>query len=668
MKKTMLCMLAMVAGMAGADTSVPLKQVVLYNSGVGYFERQAQVEGDSSAVLQFPLSQINDVIKSLVLSDEGGGSIGAVTYDARDPVERTLKTYRVDLSDNPNRVTLFNRLRGVAVKVKVSGSDYDGHILGVEERAIFKGDDQVVREAWLNLSGASGLKSVRFEDVQSLQFTDDAIRDDLAAALNTLAGSLDRDKKNLKLTFKGKGKRPVMVGYMLETPVWKTSYRMVVEDQKLFLQGWAHVENVTDEDWNEVRLSLVSGRPISFIQNLYDPIYVQRPVVQMDLHGAVAPQQYGRAMGGAGVADADLEMMPAESEPNMVMAFAAAPAPASRRMSMKNLAESGVQAAAEGESAGELFQYAIEDLVTLPRQQSALIPIVNAGIKGAPLSIFSRNAGSKHPLNGIEVENSSKLFLMQGPVSVFEEGIYAGDARLRDTRPLEKVLISYSLDLATEVRVETESEPEQITSVKIDRGTMILQKRYVSTTKYVVSSQREDERALLIEQPMRTGWNLLEPQKDVEKTVDFYRFRLQLAPGKTRELLAKEQRVGDQRVQLSNLNQNFIGVYLQQKDVPENIKVALRKLSNLQGQLAAIQAEKTTVDQQIQRITQEQVRIRENMKTVDRTSEVYGRWERKLAQQEDELESLAARLEQLGQNELKKQQEINEYLSGLTVG
>ncbi|HBA84495.1 MAG TPA: hypothetical protein DCZ95_10415 [Verrucomicrobia bacterium] len=646
---------------AWAVADVPLKQVVLFNSGVGYFDRRAVVEGDDSSVLQFSVDQINDVIKSLVLFDENGGSIGAVTYDSRDPVERTLKTYRIDLSDSPDRLTLFNRMRGVAVRVKTSGSDFEGRILGVEQKEL-KEDDVVRTIDYLTLSGAGGLRTFRFDDLQSLEFTDEAIRADLSAALGTLAGNLDRDKKSLKLSFNGKGKRKVSVGYMLETPVWKTSYRMVIEGPSLYLQGWAHVENTTDEDWTGVSLSLVSGRPVSFIQNLYDPIYVKRPVVELETYGGAAPQMYGKGMAGA-----LHEAMPAEAEMFAMDAAAPAPMAAPPRMNLARMRDSGVASAATGESAGELFEYAIDTPVTLPRQQSAMLPIVDESVKGAPLSIYSSRANAKYPMNGVELDNSSKLFLMQGPVSVFEEGIYAGDARLPDTRPSEKVLLSYSLDLATEVRMETENKPEEIVSVKIVRGALFLQKRYLTTTKYAISSKRGQERTLTIEQPIKAGWDLIEPSKDVEKTTDQYRFRLQLAAGKTRDFNVKEQRVGEQQILLSNLNDRSVDLFLSQKEIPSEIKNALKKLVTFQSQLAAIRTERKTIEEQIQRIVQEQGRIRKNMEAVDKNSESFSRWERKLTQQEDEIEGLNTRFDALKQDEQRKQKEIDDYIAGVNV-
>ena len=105
----------------------------------------------------------------------------------------------------------------------------------------------------------------------------------------------DQDKKPVTINFTGDGERHVRIGYVVETPVWKTSYRLILPagaQDKPKIQGWAIVENQTDNDWNGVQLSLVSGRPISFIQDLYQPLYIPRPVVQPELYVSLTPQQY----------------------------------------------------------------------------------------------------------------------------------------------------------------------------------------------------------------------------------------------------------------------------------------------------------------------------------------------------------------------------------------
>jgi len=659
MKKLLILLCLSIATAAAAKTALPLRQIALFTSGVGYFERTAAVTDNDAAELSFTTEQVSDVIKSLVLIDEGGGSVSAVTYDSRDPVERRLKSFRVDLTDNPSRAGLFNRLRGVSVRVKTSGQDWEGRIIGVESKKITRDDDVTTVET-LNLLTSEGIKAAALDEIQALEVLDTEMLGDVQKALELLATSHDRNKKGLRLSFTGKGSRNVRVGYMLETPVWKTSYRLVVEETGLFLQGWAHVENTTDDDWDQVRLSLVSGRPISFIQNLYEPLYVKRPVVPVETYEGIVPPSYEAAM------------------PQV----AAAPAPMAERRGVRAMRKAeadfgegealfedfgAVEAQATTREAGELFEYAINEPVTLPRQQSAMIPIVNEDIKGQPLSIYNRSVDEKYPLNGVELDNTTGKHLMRGPVTVFEAGIYAGDGRLSDTRPGEKKFVSYAVDAATQVATEEDGLPTEVVSARIQHGTLLLQRKYVSLTRYLVGSQRDRKRQVVIEQPAMPGWELVEPKEAPERTGDLYRFRLWVEPKSTLKFQVKTQSIVSEEVILSNLDSDTIAIYIGEKTVGAQVRQALQKLGAMQAEAAELRRQVQDRQMRVKAIVEDQNRIRENMKTVARNTDAYSRWERKLTQQEDELEKLNAEIEKLRADELARRQAIDSFLAGLNV-
>src|SRR5262249_12760450 len=138
-----------------------------------------------------------------------------------------------------------------------------------------------------------GLRSVKLADVQRIRFLNPVMESEFRRALEVLALGHDAQKKAVSLTFAGEGKRPVRVGYVVESPIWKTSYRLVLDkDGKSYLQGWAVVENTTDEDWKDVKMALISGRPISFQMDLYQPLYVPRPEVKPDLFASLLPRTY----------------------------------------------------------------------------------------------------------------------------------------------------------------------------------------------------------------------------------------------------------------------------------------------------------------------------------------------------------------------------------------
>src|SRR5262249_2958881 len=234
---------------------LPVTICTLFSSGVGYFQREAEIDGSARVDLTFPVSDINDLLKSMVLQDLGGGHIAAVSYDSHDPIGKTLKSFAIDLTNKPSFSSILDQARGEKVEVvqqqaASQAGTLTGTVVGVEKQKQASGKDGVVEIEMLNLWCAEGLRSLKLADVQRIRFLKPVMESEFRRALEILALSHDTQKKAVSLTFTGEGKRPVRVGYVVETPIWKTSYRLVLsKDSKPYLQGWAVVENPTDEDW-----------------------------------------------------------------------------------------------------------------------------------------------------------------------------------------------------------------------------------------------------------------------------------------------------------------------------------------------------------------------------------------------------------------------------------
>src|SRR5688572_16269613 len=157
-------------------TSLPITRVVLFNSGVGYFSRSGEVEGEARVDLTFPESDINDLLKSMVLEDFGKGRISAVSYDSREPIARTLSSFAINLTGNPTFANIVSQMRGERVEVAVSPTaanqpgKLNGTIVGVEKQKVPSGNATVDVEV-LNMWCAEGMRAVRMSDIQSLRFS-----------------------------------------------------------------------------------------------------------------------------------------------------------------------------------------------------------------------------------------------------------------------------------------------------------------------------------------------------------------------------------------------------------------------------------------------------------------------------------------------------------------
>ncbi len=664
-------------------TALPLSKIVLYTSGVGYFQRQGKVEGNQRLALRFKTDDIKDLLKSLVVQDLDGGQVAAVTYDSRDPITKSLKSFAIDLTANPGMGALLQQLRGEQVELAAPGL-VKGTIIGVEiKQEVIGKDKKVVKTAYLNLLTSDGLRSLALNHVQRLSLLNAQLEGELRQALAVLATGHDNQKKTVVLDFTGTGSRRVRVAYITAAPVWKTSYRLVLsENQPPLLQGWAIVENTSDDDWHNIDLSLVSGRPVSFIMDMYSPLYIQRPEVVPELYASLRPPEYDQAMDapaepgglrakrgpqGAGSRSRAMAMKPSAStmsEERLAMPLPAAPpSPEARSFELQR----GVVSAAQATELGELFEYAITTPVSLNRQKSAMLPIVNAPVAGTKVSIYNANVHAVHPLSGLRLENATDLYLMQGPVTVFEAAAYAGDARLADLAPGQTRLISYAMDLKAEVQATAPAREQELVTVRVQKGVLIATRRIMTEQRYTIRNRDQKPKTVLIEHPYRSDWELTQPSKPAERTRDLYRFAVEVAPDKAAELVVREEQPREQTLRLSDVGPNVILAYIRAPQIRDKVKQALQQVVTLRRQLDATAEQRQQREQQIRNMTNEQQRIRQNMERLDRNASLYTRYVSKLDQQESVIETLQQEIAQHIATEQKQRQSLQDFLLGLEL-
>lgn len=329
--------------------------------------------------------------------------------------------------------------------------------------------------------------------------------------------------------------------------------------------------------------------------------------------------------------------------------------------------QEGIAPAAAGQETGELFEYRLASPVSLVKQRSALFPILGQEIQGQKVSIYNQIVNAKHPLHGYRLKNSSPLYLMQGPITVFDGGAYAGDARIEDLAPGQERLISYALDLKTEVEPKVEGGTQELVTVAIKKGTMWITRRIIEDRMYQIKNRDQKTRTVLIEHPYRADWKLMEPKEPTERTRDLYRFAVPVDAGKSASLRVKESLPMQESVQLMDSGLSQIVVYLQAKEVSSKVKEALQKVVALRNKLEETRSQRTRQEQRIGEITGEHGRIRENMQRLQQNSELYHRYVKKLDQQETELEGIRRTVESVKAMEEEQRRELNTYLMGLDL-
>ena len=690
---------AAAAAAAPSETSVqlPIGQVVLFSSGVGYFQREGQIEGDARVDLSFPVQDINDLIKSMVLRDLDGGHISAVSYDSNAPVEKTLSSFAVNLSSNPTFGQVLNQARGEKVEVVLQQANaaqpgtMTGAIMGVEAQQQPAGAGALVNVELLNMWCADGMRSVKLSEVQRVRFLNPIMDNEVRKALDTLTQSHDTQKKAVSLSFTGEGKRNVRVGYVIENPIWKTSYRLVLgkeKEDKPFLQGWAVVENATDEDWKDVRMALVSGRPISFQMDLYTPLYVPRPTVVPELFASLRPVTYNDDLtktppavtsgtppppapaapggfGGPGGPTAANGAFALDRTAKDEQFAAGLRANLDQKMS---LGSSGVTPSATATKLGDFFQYAIDKPVSLPRQKSALLPIVNKDVEGTRRSIYNERTQAKFPLLGLKFKNTSGLHLMQGPITVFEGSNYAGDARILDVEPNEERLISYAVDLGTEVNPVPSSDNGRLVQVKVVKGILHSQTKLRETKTYTIVNRNDAERLVLVEHPVRNDFHLTDDtSKPAETASDVYRFEVKVPAGKTVAQAVTEEKVINEQVQLTNSNDDQMRFFVNSTISSQKVKDGLKEALQLRFNQATTQNAIADKQRELKDITDDQARLRANLKEMPPTAAAYKRYLDKFDAQETQIEKLQEDVKKMQGTESQQRKAFEDFLNNFSA-
>lgn len=690
---------------------IPVTDITLYRSGVGYFLRKGMVEGNQRVTLRFDINQINDVLKSMQVLDLDKGRIDAVSFASKDPLERRLLSFSINIGDNPSLPSLLERLRGSPVTLKTNNGEFTGTVLSVENRKVSTGSGdkgQVIETPVVNLITAAGIKSVTVSDVQNFVINDAKIAEEMNKALMALADSRAERIKALDFSLSGEGSRRIAVAYVHESPVWKASYRLLLPDSvdpakpdpadiAPVLKGWALVENTTDNDWNNVKLSLVSGRPVSFKMDLSEPMYVWRPDIPVPTVAGVMPKEYG---GGTDAAKARVEFareagVKAKQDQMLPPAAPASAAPVAMRragtgggggggpgglaakpgdgdtgrafdIAGSDMADYGARSVAKGGEVGEVFQYTLSNPVTIERQRSAMIPIIDANIQGRRVSIFNMADRADHPMRGAEITNSSGGQLLPGPLAVYDGAAYAGDAQIGQVSAGDKRLIAYALDL--DVAVVTKPVNEwNITTFKFVNGLLMRTSKVQEGTEYIFDNKDAKRgRNIVLEHPKMEGWDLKDT-KAAEETQGLYRFNLTVEAGKTVATKVIQERTDLSQVGVFDYDSKTLLTFQQQGKLSKAVLDAITEAGRRQGVINDLQRRAAETDQAIETTKREQTQLVDMMNKLDKQNANYATFSTRLTNSNTKLEALEKTKATTATELEKARNDFNTYISSLNI-
>src|SRR5215467_2985447 len=297
----LLALAALAANAADTTTEkLPVRRVVLYKNGVGYFEHTGRVRGAQELKIDFTSSQLNDVLKSLTVLDLDGGKISGVGYNSVAPIAEQLKALRLPLDESTTLAGFLNALRGSQIEVRNDSAVTAGRLLSVEEKTTRKGPDETLKTLEISLVTPAGeVRTFGLTSAVTVRVADHDLNEEIGKYLSLISSARDQDLRQMSIDTTGAGERSIFVSYISEVPVWKSTYRILLPtkgDASPLLQGWAIVDNTVGEDWKDVELSLVAGAPQSFIQDLSKPYYTRRPVIGLPESAMLTPQTHEGTM------------------------------------------------------------------------------------------------------------------------------------------------------------------------------------------------------------------------------------------------------------------------------------------------------------------------------------------------------------------------------------
>ena len=643
-------------------TSLPVTKVSLYKNGVGFFEHTGHITGNTSVTIDFTSGQLNDVLQSLTSIDLNGGRIAGADYNSTTPLDQQIKNLPIALGSDPTALDFYNAIRGARGEVTGSGAPISGRLLSVEARNVSTSSSDsnqptIERNFLTVVSDTGDTRTVEITSATSVHLLDTPLHTDVTRYLQLLDANRSQGLRHLTLTDNGTGTRELRLSYISEVPIWKSTYRILLTSPKsstetptATIQGWSVVDNTTGADWINVQLSLIAGAPQSFIQPISQPIYARRPEIPIAQEAQLTPQTFDSSI---------------EAEDKVAVVDEALHAPskmvAAPSMAMRSRASGGVVGIGMGSGNGigpgfgsnsgggvyhigassptisyeksaadslaptattagfdDYFAYNLTEPVTILKNQSALVPILQAKLPAERVTLVSSNGfTTSQPLRALWITNTSSLTLDRGSFSIVEDGNFGGEGLLDAIHPNEKRLLSYAADQAIHVSTEGGSSTDHVTYLTGSKGVLQVHYADLRAITYVVHNAAPDARTVLLEQPFEKGFKLdADTPAPAETTATVYRFRLHVAPGATERLHVGGERDSYTTYYLTGSDENHLNLILNTTSHNPQLVAALQPILDARRKVADAQTAVDQTNQQLTNLRSDEDRQRANITTL----------------------------------------------------
>lgn len=649
-----------------AVKDLPVRRVVLYKNGVGAFEHAGTVTGTQKISIDFTSAQLNDVLQSLTVLDEGGGRIGGVSYNSTTPIEQQLQSIGLGLKDLPETIAVYQAFRGQRVEVTGVGAPMVGRLVNVEYRTVTDKDGETSADHYFFIVATDGgaLRTVEVKESVALRMLDAGVQKQLSDYLRVIASAAEQQARHVVFEDAGQGARSLRVRYISEVPVWKASYRLVFpreENGKATMQGWAVVDNTVGSDWNNVQLSLVAGAPQSFVQPLSDPLYVKRPEVPIATAEQNAPQLH--------------EAVEAINAPSVIFPKARTQERRSVRSfgvaGMEGMGSSSVSAVGitrptdtnvdvATNAFDDFFEYTLAQPVTIRKNESAMVPILQQELPAEHVTLWHEGAA---PLRAVWLENTSKLTLDSGSFSIFDSGEFAGEGLLDPIHPGERRLLSYAADQAVRARQTEFKIGQQLHHVSVQRGVIIETRIDRQSRHYAVANSADQARIVMVEVPRVANWSLDDGIKAEETAATLYRFKVPVAAHAAATLEVGQHGPEQTRVEL-RAGEDQTGYLLSLAQRTPQALAALQPVIDAQTAIARLDRAMADSQKEEKTATVDEARARENLAAL-KGNEAARRFVENLNRAEDRLEAARKATADLEAQKQTAVEKLNALIAGL---
>ena len=650
-----------------------LKRVALSSGGVGYFEYEAQVEGDATLGFDVPLDQVDDVLKSLVVYDSSG-SAGNVTLPGREPLAQSLVDLPFDRAAFNSAADLLNAVQGAEIRV-TGPKPVSGRLVHVDQETVPSSSFPPLREARVSVLTEAGLQQAVLQDAETIAFVDPQLQGQVNAALSRIAAYRGTGRRHLTLEARGTGARQVRVGYVVAVPLWKASYRLSLpadaDAATARLQGWAVLVNFSGQPWKDVELTLLSGNPVTFRQALYESYYVPRPNVPVESGGRVLPPADTGTVSGAKTA-----MAPTVPPPPAP----AAPAPASQAARAGGLASLPPAPAAPppapieaANATAEMTQivFTPNNTVNVAAGQSLMLPLIDRELPARRVDLYQPSVDRRHPMAAVELGNASDTGLPPGVVTLYQQtgargAVYLGDARLTALAAGDKRLLSFAVD--DKVTIDrTAGERRPVVKATIADGVMRITRLNRQTTTYRVKAVGPAPR-VIVEQPRRPGAKLTEPDPSgVELTAQAYRLAVNLAGSGEGSLTVVDDEPIEETIRLLDIDDDRLGALAAASELDPKLRQSLSELASRRQALARQRAALDQLNERRNQLVADETRLRDNLSALGREASLRKRLLDSFAATESAIETVTTEIGKTSAAVDTAERDLSSYIAGLNL-